>query len=275
VGFVEQALKLDPRNPDALELRGTLRYWRYLLRSIRTPAAAAESLRLAEADLRASVALAPTQASAWSTLSHLSYQKPDFVEAKIDAQRAYEADAYLGVADQIVWRLYTTSYALEQFADAAHWCQEGRHRFPSNPRFVKCQLWLMTADATEPNAREAWRLVDELHKLTPETQWPYDRLEAEIWMAAVLVRAGLTDSARHLLARSIDADPPVDPERELLSVAAFAYTLLGDSDQAIRLLQEQIAANPQHRVGLMKMSHWWWRKLRDDPRFKALVAAPR
>jgi TolB-like protein len=275
LGFAEQALKLDARNPDALELRGTLRYWRYLLRVVRTPAAASESLRLAEADLRASVALAPAQASAWSTLSHLSYQKPDFVEAKIDAQRAYEADAYLGVADQIVWRLYTTSYDLEQFADAAHWCEEGQHRFPTNPRFVKCQLWLMTADAAEPNARAAWRLVDELHKVTPEKQWPYDRLEAEIWMAAVLARAGLADSARDLLARSTDDDPKVDPERELLSVAAFAYTLLGDRDQAIRLLEEQIAANPQHRVGLMRMSHWWWRELRDDPRFKALVGAPR
>ena len=51
-------------------------------------------------------------------LSHLSYQKPDYVEAKIDAQRAYEADAYLSVADQILYQLFTTSYDLEQFADA-------------------------------------------------------------------------------------------------------------------------------------------------------------
>src|SRR5207249_2721758 len=84
-------------------------------------------------------------------------------------------------------------------------------------------------------------------------------------VAAVLARAGLADSARLLLVRSTAADDAkLDPERELLADAAFAYTLLGDRDQAIRLLQEQIAANPQHRVGLAKMSHWWWRSLRND-----------
>jgi len=32
-----------------------------------------------------------------------------------------------------------------------------------------------------------------------------------------------------------------------------------------------MAANPQHRVGLAKISHWWWRDIRDDPRFKELL----
>ena len=85
-----------------------------------------------------------------------------------------------------------------------------------------------------------------------------------------LARAGLADSARHLLARSTDEDAKVDPERALLDRAAFAYLLLRDRDRAIRLLQEQIAANPQHRVGLAKTSHWWWRDLRSDPRFQDL-----
>ena len=271
----ERVLRLDPKNADALELRGTLRYWRYLLHLTRDPAEADKLLADAERDLRDAVRNNPAQATAWSTLSHLDYQKPDFVNAKIDAQRAYEADAYLSVADQIVWRLFTTSYDLEQFADAAHWCDEGQRRFPTDPRFVQCRLFLMTADPTEPNAAEAWRLVDELHKLTPEKDWPRDRLEAQMLVAAVLARAGLADSARHLLARSTAEDPKVDPERELLDRAAFAYTLLKDRDHAIRLLQEQIAANPQHRVGLAKMSHWWWRDLRNDRRFQDLVGTSR
>ncbi len=270
LAFAQHALDLDSKSPDALELRGTLRYWRYLLRLGR-PAELPGLLNQAEADLRDAVALAPALASAWSTLSHLNYQKPDFVEAKIDAQRAYEADAYLSVADQIVWRLFTTSYDLEQFADATYWCAEGRRRFPRNPRFVKCQLWLMTSDAEAPNPAQATRLVDELATLTPDEQWRYDSLEAQMWVAAVLARAGLADSARHVLGRSTDYDRKVDPQRELLSVAAFAYTLLRDRDQALRLLQEQMAANPQHRVGLAKISHWWWRDIRDDPRFKELL----
>src|SRR5260370_16929110 len=97
-------------------------------------------MKQAEEDLRDAVALAPSLASAWSALSHLNYQKPDYVEAKIDAQRAYEADAYLTVPDQILWRLYATAYDLEQFAHALRRCHEGPPRLPRPPPFPHCHL---------------------------------------------------------------------------------------------------------------------------------------
>ena len=270
LAFAAEALKLDPRNPDALEVRGTLLFLQYFLRLAPTPTASADLLRRAEADLRAAVSFAPSQASAWNMLSLLNYQKPDFVEAKIDAQRAYEADAYLSVADQILWRLYTTSYDLEQFTDAQRWCEEGRRRFPENLRFVECQLWLLTSSARPPDVRLAWELLDQTVKLTPKRMRDYVRLELQDAVAAVLARAGLNDSARHLLARS-RGGPDVDPEAELLSYQAFAYLLLGDRDEALRLLKQQIAANPAHRVGLARSTHWWWRDIKDDPRFKELI----
>jgi serine/threonine-protein kinase len=268
--FAQQALELNPRSAEALELRGTLRYWRYLLRLGR-PGELPELLKLAEGDLRSAVGLEPDLASAWSTLSHLNYEKPDYVEAKIDAQRAYEADAYLSVADQVLWRLYATSYDLEQFADALHWCDEGRRRFPGNPQFGDCQLWLMTTPARPADAAQAWQLFGEMAQQTPAAQWKVNRLREEIAVAAVLARAGLKDSARHVLARS-KAPAQIDPEGELLSLQAFAYLLLGDKETALRLLSEQVAANPAHRVGLARTFHWWWRDLRDDPRFQALAS---
>jgi len=87
-----------------------------LLHLVPTPGAAAETLKQAEADLRAAVTLAPTQASAWSTLSHLNDQKPDYVEAKIERSAPTKRTPYLSVADQILWRLYATSYDLDQTA---------------------------------------------------------------------------------------------------------------------------------------------------------------
>src|SRR5256885_3385202 len=95
-------------------------------------------------------------------LSLVSYQKPDFVEAKIDAQRAYEADAYLSTADQVLWRLYTTSYDLEQFADAQRWCDEGVRRFPGNQRFAECQLWILTSSAKPPDVARSEEHTSEL-----------------------------------------------------------------------------------------------------------------
>lgn len=270
LGLAEQALALDPKSAEALELRGMLRYWQYLLRLGR-PGELPGLMKQAETDLRAAVALTPSLASAWSALSHLNYQKPDYVEAKIDAQRAYEADAYLNVADQILWRLYATSYDLEQFADAAQWCDEGSRRFPGDPRFLDCQLWLLTTTAKAPDPAAAWRLVGEMAQETPAAKWKLERLREQTGVAAVLARAGLKDSARRVLERS-KAPPALDPEGELLSFQAFAYVLLGDKDTALQLLKEQVAADPAHRVGLARTYHWWWRGLRDDPRFRRLLS---
>jgi len=270
LAFAAAALKIDPRNAGALEQRGSLHFMQYRLRLTPTPTAAAELLRSAEDDLRDAVSVSPGQASAWNMLSLVNYQKPDFVEAKIDAQRAYEADAYLSSADQILWRLYTTSYDLEQFADAERWCDEGVRRFPGNLRFAECQLWLMTSSAKAPDVARAWRLLDEVVRLAPTSQRAYVRLESQNGVAAVLARAGLADSARHVLARS-RGGPDVDAEAELLSFQAFAYLLLGDRDEALRLLKEQVAANPAHRAGLARSTHWWWRNIKDDPRFKQLI----
>ncbi len=270
LALVAEAITVEPGNPDALELRGTLHYLQYLLHLAATPAGLAALLRTAEDDLRSAVSVAPGQANAWYVLSLVNYQKPDFVEAKIDAQRAYEADAYLSAADQILWRLYTTSYDLEQFADAERWCAEGHRRFPENPSFVACQLWLMTSPAKPADVALAWRLLDDITKLTPTQMRAYGRVQAQIGVAAVLARAGLRDSARHVLGRS-NAGPDIDPESELLGFQAFAYLLLGDRDMTFRLLKQQVAANPAHRAGLARSVHWWWRDIRDDARFKELV----
>src|SRR2546421_3307276 len=274
LAFAADALMLDPGNPDALELRGTLHYMQYLLHLAPTPAGVAALLRTAEDDLRTAVSVAPGQANAWYVLSLVNYQKPDFVEAKIDAQRAYEADAYLNAADQILWRLYTTSYDLEQFADAERWCAEGHRRFPENPSFVSCQLWIMTSQGKPADVALAWRLFEDITRLTPAQMGVYGRLQAQIGVSDVLARAGLRDSARHVLDRS-KAGPDIDPESELLGFQAFAYLLLGDRDMTLRLLKQQVAANPAHRVGLARSGHWWWRDIRDDTRFKQLVGTAR
>jgi len=50
---------------------------------------------------------------------------------------------------------------------------------------------------------------------------------------------------------------------------------LGDRDEALRLLTVYLATNPQDRATLAKDDTWWWRGLRDDSRFKALVRGGR
>ena len=272
LGHAQRALDADPENPDALEARGTIRFARFSRGLEADPAAADRLVEAARVDLENATRLNRGQVGAWNVLSVLYYQRRDLLEANRAARSAYEGDAYLAAADAILWRLFVTSYDLEMFPPAIDWCDKGRRRFPANRLFAHCQLMLMTSNAADPDVGLAWRLADEAVRLTPERDRPYQRLFEDIHVAAVLARAGRADSARHVLDRS-KGDRQVDPQRELLGYEAFVRTMLGDKDEALRLLDEYLVANPKHREGFRKIVHWWWRPLQDDPRFKALIGA--
>jgi serine/threonine-protein kinase len=272
LGHVQRALALDANNPDALELRGNLQYWRWLLGLEPDAAKAKALLQQAQQDLETAVKLRPSQAGAWATLSHLYYQTAHVVDVNLAARRALEEDAYLANADVILSRLFFSSYDLGQVVDAAHWCEEGQRRFPANPKFVECQLWLLTTKAKDPDPAKAWKLADSLLALTPEPGRAYQRLNGQLAVAAVLARAGLADSARHLAARS-RGDAQLDPSRDLANIAAFVYTLLGDRPAALDQLKVYLAANPGRRASLADDPGWWFRDLADDPQFKQLVGS--
>ncbi len=268
----ERALAMDPESPDALEARGTIRFRRFSLGLEPDPAAADRLVESARADLEAATRLNPGQVGAWNTLSILYYQHRDLVEANRAARSAYEGDAYLAAADAILFRLFVTSYDLELFLPAIDWCDKGRHRFPANPNFAHCKLMMMSSKAVDPDVPLAWQLADEIVRLTAERDRPLKRLYEQIYVAAVLSRAGLADSARHVLERS-QGDAEMDPQRELLGYEAFVYVMLGDKEEALRQLDRYLVANPKHREGFRKIVHWWWRPLQDNPRFKALIGA--
>src|SRR5688572_7119859 len=62
--------------------------------------------------------------------SEVYQQKDNIIEAKVAARRAYEADAFLSGTEGVLWRLYATSYDLNQLPDAVKYCNEGAQRFP-------------------------------------------------------------------------------------------------------------------------------------------------
>jgi len=277
LGHAARALARSPRDPASLEFRGTLRYFAWALSLAPDPRDAATLLRAAEADLRTATDFDRSRAGAYSVLSQVRDQQDDMVGAKLAAQRAYEEDAFLSGADRVLWRLYATSYDLEQFDDAVRWCEEGRHRFPANPQFVRCRLWLFTTPARPPDVAEAWREVEELRRLTPANDWPIRGREAQILAAAAAARAGDADSARRVLLRA-RAGADVDPQHDLLPFEAFVRTLLdseSDRAEAFSLLRRYVTANPAHRAGFAESQSWWWKEIRTDPRYAELVGGAR
>jgi len=270
IGHAERALQLEPNNPDALELRGTMRYWRWLLNLEPDPNRATQLLAGAEEDLRRAVTDKPNAAVAWSWLSHLFMGQSQTAEAKLAALRAYEADPYLSSVRTTLWRLFQASLDLEDAAEATRWCDEGRRRFPESHRFVECQLWLFSLKGMKPDFPKLWELLEEYEQLSPGSTREYTRHQGQMLIALALARAGLADSARSVAERA-RADATIDPTRDMASLEAVVHLLLGDRDQALRLLSTHVAANPQVRAAMAKDQTWWFRELRSDPRYRALI----
>ena len=267
---VEAAIQIAPKDPDALELRGTLHYWRWLLAIEPDPVKAKALLDDSRKDLETATEISPNRPTAWSVLSHLYYQYNDVVNAKLAARRAYEEDAYLSDADRIVWRLFISSFDLEQFPDAIHWCDVGTARFPTNPLLAQCNLLMMGTTAVKPDIPRAWRLADSLVKVSPPGERPLARLNGQALVAAALARAGLADSAEHVLAK-LDDPSDIDPTKDVTETKAFVWTLLGKKDKAISALALYLSANPARAIGFDDEHNWQWRSIHDDPRFQALV----
>jgi serine/threonine-protein kinase len=270
LSHAERALALRPQDPDALELRGTLRYLR-VLSNLEPDRAKGARLRAdAERDLRAAVEADPTQASAWNVLSHLLLNQGEIAEGKLAALRAYEGDPYLTNVHLTLWRLASSSVDLADEVEARHWCEEGRRRFPKDPRFAECQILLMTLEGQTPDIPRAWQLLEEYVQLSPPDLREFRRREGQMFVATALARAGLADSAERVAVRA-QGDASVDPSRDLALLEAQTRVVLGDHDGAFRLLSTYLAANPQQQAFLAKDQSWWFKDLREDPRWKTLA----
>ena len=136
-------------------------------------------------------------------------------------------------------RLFTASYDLSQFAEAAHWCEEGSRRFPADVNFIKCQLWMLSTKAKQPDVRLAWTLADSLAKVAPVGRREFDSREARMFVAMVLARAGQADSAGHVALRARGA-PDVDPTQDLAYSEVYVHILRGDKDQAFAALKRYL-----------------------------------
>jgi len=271
--YATAALRIRP-DTEALHLRGTMRYIRFLLNLDPAPMTAEQLLDAAELDLRAGGAARsnPRRASALALLSHLLMHRSQTAEGKLAALHAYEADEYLQEASQVLYRLFSASLDLEDAAEAAKWCQQGQRRFPNEWAFTECQISLFALRGSKPDIPKLWRLVDQYAALFPSNLQDYRRRRGQMFVAMALASAGHGDSARAVAQRA-RADASVDPSRDLVYLEVALRSMLGDRDEAIRLLTLYVATNPQERSSLANDHTWWFAGLRKDPRFEALVGA--
>ncbi len=271
-GHADRALAIAPNDADALDLRGTARYFQWMYNSSSVKESLDELAARAETDLRASIKSNPLQATAWNALSFVLWNKSQTSEAKLAAQQAYDSDPYLKDIDKTIWRLFLTSVDLNARAEAEKWCALGRQRLPNNFRFTECRLRLFALQGEKPRPDSIWAAYNDFIKRSPPNLLDLHRLKGGMMVALGLVRAGLPDSARNVAIRS-RGNPQIDPAFELVKFEAQVMALLGDKDEALRALQRFYATNPQQRAYAKYDESWWWDSIRTDPRYKTLVGS--
>ena len=282
IEFANQALAIEPSDPEALAIRGTLRYWKHLLNVVHDEAEQERLLTQGREDLERAVDADPTLAGAWNILSHMKYTSGNIVSGVLDAQKAYDADAYLDAADAIVWRLYSGNFDLENWTEARKWCEIGRERFPHDPAFINCPLDLMAAGAIPPDPELAWQIARTAEENAEPAHRAYERINAALSVGGVLAQAAqestvpsekelLQDSALAVIDRAAaEISPDVDVADGLRWTEAKMRVIAGQEDRAIDLLGRLIARNPGHAFGTGAEIGWEWRPLRDHPRFSEL-----
>ena len=268
--LADEALAIQANEPRALELRGTLRYFKWLLNVTPDAAERAQLLKAARTDLETAVGLDAALASAHSTLSHLLYNE-DLGSALVAARRAYEEDAYLEVAADVVWRLFYGNFDLENFTQSLEWCLKGSARFPDDYRFAYCELRLMASPATKPDVAHAWELLAKIDSLAPAPRKPFERARGEMAVGGVLGRAAKADSAKNVLTRArAKVNVNIDPSYDLLWFEAYMRIFAGDKDEAFALMKRAVLANPDQGFKRGETVPWMWREVQNDPRFDAL-----
>jgi TolB-like protein/tetratricopeptide (TPR) repeat protein len=260
----EAARRLRPNEPRALEVHGVLLHAQWLLapppgspggESINADSLMAE----AEALLTAATRADPTLPRALNILGSIHFRRGNLEQARLALERAYAADAYGEDAQQVLGNLFAYTFADGDDAQAQRVCRAYHETFPRDWLGGFCRLELMAWDSTaRPNADSAWRIARTAAAAAEEPVRAAAAAQLEVLVASVLARLGSVDSARHVLdavhAR-VHSDPtvPVEPyRRELLHHEAGARVLLGEPQEAIRLLTDYLRDRPERRLSLAR-----------------------
>jgi hypothetical protein len=265
IGHADRALTRTPGPPAALAARGEARGHLVVLAGEQP---ADSILRLAEGDLQRAATERPDVARTWYALGYVQFHHGRFAEAADAFKTAYDVDPFLENVQSVMHFLFISSLYASRFDAARQWCDLGRSRFADDPRFTGCDLYLLGASGkTRADASAAWRILRGIEGGDStgfhDGTWSFRRM----MVAAVLARARMPDSARAVLARTARdrGDKPAADGEE-----AYVRLLVGDRDGALRLLAKLLADRPDYRAWVAALP--WYEALRDDARFKALVA---
>jgi DNA-binding SARP family transcriptional activator len=238
----DQLVAAFPNRYEILEARGILSYRSWMVR----PSPARATLDQAEADLRAAIRQYPESASSMVALSGVLFAKGDYMASRVMAKRALEVDSFLENDEEILVRLFLTSFNLHDDIAAKTFCDELEHRFPRRWQGAACRLLIMGwSDVVSADPEVAWDLVNDGLAGEGVVMRQQIRPRLKALAAAVIARAGDVDSARAVLAAL-----PETADSEMIGLKAAAYLRLGDAKVAHRLGEQYRRASPSGEIAV-------------------------
>jgi len=268
IDHANAALRVQPGEPRALEVRGILLHDQSLLAAGRDSARLLQSA--AEIALKQATDVDSTLARGLNALSSIHYRRGELARARLMAARAHAADAFSEDGEQVLGRLFNIAIDDGNDAEARKWCAEYARRFPREWMVGYCRLMLMAWDPAEaPDPEEAWRVA----RVASDSAAPVIRRAVDAQLrtlfAGVLARLGRTGDAHRVL-DSVHAAAAADSTfgrgqhgAELLQLEAAVRVRLGQPDTAMRLLEEYLRRFPDAAD-----------RLRQSRRFKGLPIDP-
>ena len=249
---------------DALELRGRISegLWR--------EEHADSLLGAAIDDYRAAAALDPHRASAWKALGGAYLASGLFADALWAIEHAVGEDVFALDRRELLRLRFDAALRAGQPAVADSACAAGHAEWPTGPLFDDCALQLWSH--TRSDRRSAVAARARADSLASNEFNPLMRPLRELWIAEILARAGLGDSADHV-ARRATANAPAAWQPFLLGEEAYLRVLRNDPDSALALIAAVARIDPTTRpiIGAVP----WFVPLHADPRFIAAVGTPK
>jgi eukaryotic-like serine/threonine-protein kinase len=267
VTAADAAIRIDPADPDAHELRGValVGLW------FEAPSDKADSVgREAEQELGRAISLDLNVARAWEALSAYYLYVGRFGEARQASAQAQQADAFLLSEPKILRWQILADLNLGYYADAQQTCARVGRWYPLEWASLSCRFVVLGWLAGDlESARRARKLGLEAEtRASPALRSDVYRTNL-LMTAAILARAGRRDSAESVL-RSFERTRrgPVDLDA-FASDEAYVRLLVGQEDQAIALLKTFLHHNWAQRGYIERTP--WFRSLQNNPIFVAML----
>ncbi|HVT38650.1 MAG TPA: serine/threonine-protein kinase [Gemmatimonadaceae bacterium] len=224
----------------------------------------------AEADLRAATASDGQLARAWNTLSDVLNRKGDSAGSVLAGRRALEVDGYERDAGRTMMMLMFRSLFDRQGDSARSQCVRARTRFPRDSYVQSCELTVLGwYGSGAQDVVATWRALGQTERsgVFPlvADMFPSGRF----WVASVLARTGLSDSARAVMARTRARLRSTGHEGEFGMNEAQVRTILGENEVAIALLEGTVTRDPAKRSVIRALP--WFDRLHGTPRFDRLI----